>query len=516
MTNNPDRYVIQNMDADMISLSDIGWMLLREKRLIIVSTLICLSVCLLYLLMVKPVWRASALIKVDYNQSEFIIALHGVGNVKLEKPSLAAEIELLKTTDFVRASLLGLGEQKLNVNEFLNNYIVKEKVKGAGIIEISLKGNDSQEIVSQLERITNYFIQQGGEKFQATLDRVVTVVNNRVALSYSDLKEAGAVLFEAEVAVSKMPDKQGSMLLLKLENALVETRARYTDALHQQVMLKQAKDLAGSGVYVLNRPEVDVKSAYPQYKLIIMFALMLGVGLGAIAVFFQEVFRRGVRTAVELENKAQMSVLASVVDRDLEGIRELRTNLLYLLGNSTTNRVLVCSPTTAEEKCSVVVNLAKLLAKAGKKVLLIDADLRKVNEYKESVKTQIGLSDLLQSGTDIEKNYLRAIVSLQDNLDLITEHNSTDSPSELLMQPVLGQLLEVFSSHYDVVLIHSAAILDCSDSVIIGGLCDVCIMVVRAETTTTYEIKMAKRRLQLGGVNVSGCVLNGLKKGIYE
>lgn len=514
MTHDSERYAIQTMDDDMISLSEIGSILWLGKRWILGVTVVFLALAMLYLAMAQPVWRVNSLIKVDYNQSEFILALLGAGHVKLDKPQLAAEIEQLKAPDFIRGAFQGQEDLSQNINVFLKDYTVKEKGRETGIIEVSLTGKDAQQMARRLGRINDHFIKHGSHKLLATLDRAIAVANGRVVTSRTDLQEAEAALPESGMPQTASMSKQDASLLLQLEQNLVTAQSRYSDALHQQAILHQARELAEAGVYVLSKPEAEEKPVSPKYTLIFILALMLGVMVGVVTVFIREMLRNNVKTASELKNKTGLAVLAAIGSNDPEGIRELRTNLLYrldeIVNNSGNNRVLICSPSTGEGKGYVAVNLARLLAAAGKKVLLIDADLRRGALYNDFAAQATSLVDILMAEAT-ENRADTSVLSVEANLDLIAGNHYPENPSELLMGQGFRQLLGQFSKRYDVVLIHVPPVLEFTDAAIVGALCDIRLMIARADKTTVNELETASQRLQLAGIKVTGCVLNGVE-----
>lgn len=524
MTQKPEHIAIQTMDDDMISLSEIAGILFRGKRWIIGSTLIFLMGALLYLGLVNPTWRVSTLIKVDYNQSELILSLLGLREVKVEKPTVTAEIEQIKTFDFIRQSLKndnGLLPDRVEVTEFLGRFTIKEKARDTGIIEIAVTGADPARSVDELNRINEYFIEQSNSRLSGTLDRAITVLNNRVASLKLELKEAeerqvGYLERDKDVASGatrlRINDQSTEYLI---ESRMAEAQTRYADALHQRVQLKQARELAESSVYVLSQPAADSQPMSPKYALVLTLAVMLGGMLGVVIVFVREMMRQGLRTAEEVENKTGLTVFATVSASskpsknvglllsavDLEGLRVLRTNLLYRLTKATNNRVLICCPASGVGQRYVITHLAMLLSEVGKKVLLVDADLRQGDLYNYfDVSVNKSLSEGLADADDA------VMATVNDYLDLISGDSYPDNPSELLMSKVCKELLERTSSQYDVVLIHVPPVLEVTDAAVVGAQCNTSLMVVRSEQTTEKEIEAAGRRLKQAGVCINGCV----------
>jgi len=149
-----------------------------------------------------------------------------------------------------------------------------------------------------------------------------------------------------------------------------------------------------------------------------------------------------------------------------------------------------------------------VLADAGKKILLIDGDLRKgfINKAL-GVNREDGLSDLISSTTSLDKA-VRHITAA--NIDFIPTGSIPPNPSELLLHERFGQLLETLSEQYDHIIIDSPPILAVTDACIIGRMASATLMVVKAGQHPMRELEQCTKRLAQSNVHMKGIVFNDL------
>jgi capsular exopolysaccharide family len=145
------------------------------------------------------------------------------------------------------------------------------------------------------------------------------------------------------------------------------------------------------------------------------------------------------------------------------------------------------------------------LASTGKRVLVIDADLRKghINKY-FGMDNAEGLSDLIANGKSVEQVVRETEIT---GLDVICSGTVPPNPSELLLHERFTSAIEQLSKLYDYVIIDSAPVLLVTDPTIIGRLAGTALLVVKAGEHTLREIEHSVKRLEQGGVNLRGFVL---------
>ena len=190
-----------------------------------------------------------------------------------------------------------------------------------------------------------------------------------------------------------------------------------------------------------------------------------------------------------------------------EAYRSIKTNLEYSSIDKKLKTLVVTSSEPGEGKSTVCGNLAYVLAQGGKKVLIIDADLRKPVLHKRfMVNNNVGLTDLLIG----KVNYSKAITKINDNIDLLTAGQKTPNPAEMVSSEVMEKLLQEYKDYYDYILLDTPPVLTINDGRVLAAKCDGTIFVVKAGRSKKNNILNAYRELETVRANVIGSVLNGV------
>ncbi len=188
-----------------------------------------------------------------------------------------------------------------------------------------------------------------------------------------------------------------------------------------------------------------------------------------------------------------------------EAYRSLRTALL-LSSARELKVIVVTSAVPSEGKTSTAANLAVVLAQLGKKVLLVDGDLRKPRLHEVfRAANQIGLVSFLTHGAEAEKIIFRCDI---DNLFLTPSGPIPPNPSELLSSERMGEFLRFVRARFDMVVIDSAPTLAVTDAILLGSLSDGVVLCLRAGYVQRRDAKSCRDRLLQADVKLLGVVLN--------
>jgi tyrosine-protein kinase Etk/Wzc len=298
----------------------------------------------------------------------------------------------------------------------------------------------------------------------------------------------------------------------------------------QQLRVLQAGQQGN--VHVVDYAVAAERPFKPKKIIAIGVAGILGLLLGIGAALLRRVFNRGLEDTLQIEATAGVPVYAVVShserqialqrlirrsergphvlamsspeDIAVEGIRSLRTALMFHLPKAPNNVVMIAGPRSNIGKSFLSANLAAVAASAGKRVLLIDADLRRgdIHAY-FGKRREPGLQDVM-TGTAID-----SVVRLQvlPNLDLLTRGAVSANPSEMLMGDRLGKLLAHFASLYDLVIVDTPPILAATDAAVIGRHAGTTLLVMRHGAHSATELRESVRLLGGAGVEINGIVL---------
>ncbi|ADQ45261.1 capsular exopolysaccharide family [Caldicellulosiruptor kronotskyensis 2002] len=193
-----------------------------------------------------------------------------------------------------------------------------------------------------------------------------------------------------------------------------------------------------------------------------------------------------------------------------ESYRMLRTNIQYSSLDKPIKTIVVTSTGPSEGKTVTCANLAVVMAQAGSKVLVIDADLRRPAIHKVfGVSNKVGLTNLLVENKNFEEIVQKDGV---EGLDLITSGPIPPNPAELLGSKKFENFLNTISQSYDYIIIDTPPCGSLTDAAIIGRIVDGVILVAAAGEVQIEAIQQAKENLQKVNANIIGVVLNKVKR----
>jgi capsular exopolysaccharide synthesis family protein len=191
----------------------------------------------------------------------------------------------------------------------------------------------------------------------------------------------------------------------------------------------------------------------------------------------------------------------------VETFNTLRTNIYFASVNRPYRKIIVTSALPGEGKSIISINLAASLANDGKKVLLIDCDLRKhtLQKYLRINSVVPGLTTAVLGFADIGD----CITHLDNiNIDVIPSGQVPPNPAELLGSPKLSTMVETLSQKYDYILFDTPPVLVVTDAAVVSKLADGVVLVVKHRLTTYEAARAAKKNLENVGANIIGTVLN--------
>lgn len=355
--------------------------------------------------------------------------------------------------------------------------------------------------------------------------------------AYSVLIENKRTLEEEKNRLNKMvkdfPETQQQIFRLKRNSTL--SQQLYINLLNKKQELSIAKAGTIGNVRIIDYAMSTLNPIAPKKPLILALATLLGLMAGIMITLIRSSLLAGIEEPDEvdriglpvyatvplsasqemLSSKDKNRRLLSITnpsDLAIEALRSLRTNLHFSLLESKNNIVTITGPIAGVGKSFVSVNLACVLAQSDKKVLLIDADLRKGTlERYMNCHSNAGLSDCLSGELSIEKAIKPGPLK---TLDFISRGSTPPNPSELLMQPKLKELLDWAKSHYDWVIIDTPPILAVTDAALLATFSGPTLLVGKFGMTRIKEIEIARQRFEQSNIKINGFILNQMQKKI--
>ncbi len=207
----------------------------------------------------------------------------------------------------------------------------------------------------------------------------------------------------------------------------------------------------------------------------------------------------------------QSNILAFNAPHDLsiEALRSLRTHLQFSLQSSTNNIIAITGISPEIGKSFVASNFAYILADAGKRILLIDADIRRGHLFRYfNLNKSPGLSEVL-TGTMSLQNAIQTLES--PNLHILSSGAFVGKPSELLMNERFNDIIEQVSKDYDAVVIDTAPILAVTDGVIVAKHAGINFLLIGSGMHHAEEIEFGVKRLYANNVKIQGVIYNNVQ-----
>lgn len=340
---------------------------------------------------------------------------------------------------------------------------------------------------------------------------------------------------ELNATLKELPDLQRRYLQLYRE---VEVKQQlYTALLNSYQQLRIAKAGEIGNVRIVDTAVEPIAPIAPKKLQILILSLFLGGFLGTLLALLRNMMRTGIKDSSQIENELDLPVYATVPrspvqesrikilkkkknipilavknsdDIAIESLRSMRTAIHFALSSARNNLITISGPAPEVGKSFISINLATILAQSDKRVLIIDADLRRGYLHKYfNYDTQPGLTEFLNG-----EQTLDAIIRMTEvpGLSIISRGKSPANPSELLSSTQFKALLEQLSEKFDHVIIDTPPVLAVTDGIIIAQYTGVNLVIARYAKTQMKELELTLNRFEQAGVKVNGFILNDIQR----
>lgn len=341
---------------------------------------------------------------------------------------------------------------------------------------------------------------------------------------------------ELDGTLKRLPELQRQYLQFFRE---VEVKQQlYTGLLNSYQQLRIAKAGEIGNVRIVDTAVEPIEPIKPKKLIVLILSLFVGGFIGVLLALLKNMMRSGIKDATQIENELDLPVYATVPrsiiqesrikllkkkknipilavkdsdDIAIESLRSMRTAIHFALMNASNNVIAISGPAPEIGKSFITTNLAAILAQGGKRVLVIDGDMRRGYLHKYfNADIKPGLSELLNHQNSYEDVVQNSTV---DNLYYITRGKSPVNPSELLSTDQFKAILEKASAHFDYVLIDTPPVLAVTDGIIIAQYAGVNLLIARHGKTQIKELEITVNRFEQANVKVNGVILNDVQKG---
>ena len=440
----------------------------------------------------------------------------------VERDSAEAE----QSIQFLKKQLPKFKEKLTASEDKLNNYRQKRES-----VDLNLEAQSTLNVMVDVEAQLNALTFKEAEiskKYKKTHPAYKALLDKRRTL----LEEKSKV----NKQVKNLPETQREVLRLKRD---VEVDQQiYVQLLNKIQELNVVKAGTVGNARIVDSAVANLKPVSPKKVLIVVILTLLGGMISVAIVLLKMLLNKGVENAEDIEalglpvyasipksavqstlmerkphansrNTRLLSVLEPA-DLSVEALRSLRTSLHFAVMEAENNIVMISGSTPGIGKTFVSTNFGAVCAHTDKKVLLIDADMRRGTAHRFiGVPNKGGLSEYLSGKLSIEEVIKHSDV---ENFDVITRGQVPPNPSELLTRPRFKELLNALSEQYDLVLIDTPPVLAVTDASVVGHLAGTSLMIARFGVNTLKDIELAWGRFDRAGIDVTGVVFNGAEK----
>ncbi len=305
-----------------------------------------------------------------------------------------------------------------------------------------------------------------------------------------------------------------------LQREVDTARTQYDGLLQRLKDVTIASGVGASQVSIVDRATRPALPFYPNMQMSLiqafLFSTMLGLGLAWLLTFIDDTIKTpedikdrlglpvlGVIPKVEGNDNMIVKALDDPKSPISEAFFSARTSLEFATDGGSPRSLLITSTQPGEGKTSSIVALATAYSKIGRRVLVIDADMRKPSFIADSEQS-IGLSGLLTHGERLSDN---VIASNTPGLYLLPSGVIPPNPAELLSGKRIVEIIREAESAFDMVLVDSPPVLNFSDAPVLANICQACIVVIKSGNIRRPAAERTLRRMRENGTRVLGAIL---------
>ncbi|KLT64028.1 tyrosine-protein kinase [Pedobacter sp. BMA] len=280
----------------------------------------------------------------------------------------------------------------------------------------------------------------------------------------------------------------------------------------------------------IDPPKAEVAPISPKKNLIYLVGLVAGLILPVIVIFGSELLNNSIKTKEEINSLTQVPVIGEIShnssDDNLvvanqsrsaisEQFRALRTNLSFYLRNNDEKIILLTSSMSGEGKSFTAINLGNILALAGKKVLLMELDLRKPGlSAKLNVDNSLGYSNYTIKNDLTATNLIKPL-HINKNMFIISSGPLPPNPAETLMNERMPLLMEELKKQFDYIILDAPPIGIISDAQLLAPYADVTLFLVRQKVTQKDQLRIVEELYRSGKMKSLGIVVNDIVNKYY-
>lgn len=553
---------IQNEELDFSYYINV---IFKRFWLIVAMVAVGLVAAVLVNIFMRPAYKATVLMMINQEDAGKIDATP-YGSFTSEEDYYRTQYQLLESR-----SLLEKVYKNMDLNQYeqfanprglnkLQSALDIEPVTRSRLVNVSITAYDPKLAAEIANTLTNTFVADNvsnrvfmGQDVIAALESTERspeeqeLLNSMPQVVNSDfiktLKQQAAQLSAQRAKLAAKYTAQHPELIsvqnqLNAVNKQINTETR---RLVQSIKIELSGQFSGNNIRIVDPAVTPDKPVRPRKLINLAIGLLAGGILGLGLVFVLEFLDQSVKSSEDLEEKLHLPFLGFVPYEKTkkkeseyatmlktgnfllaENVRNIRTMLDFALSDNHNAPFLITSSLQGEGKSNLSSNLLVAMAQAGKKVLLVDGDLRRARVHRVfKLSTEKGLSNIWDADPK-KADYAANVQPVKDvpNLFVMTSGQRPPNPAELLNTPKLADFLQWAQKNFDQVVIDCPAILPVSDTLLWGKYVPRAVFVIKYGQTNAKLAQVALDKLQKAGIKILGAVIGhyrpeGLSYGKY-
>lgn len=503
----------------------------RRKLLVAAAALLVVAVVVGLSLLQQPSYRATAAVLLQQPASSQVVLPSAPQSPAQDRARVQTEVDVMRSRKIAGA-----------VDDALGRRVTVDIEMGtdSNVVSISAEDHDPAEAAHVAQTYAETYVRVRRDQLSDDLRQSAAEVQQQIDRINAQMSTLSAQVSSLDAQIAATLDPAQRQTLTEQRDRLAARNASETQGLQTRLTtytgqlqnLQLAGNLnAAGGAQIVSDAEAPSSPVSPKPVRNGVIALFVGLLLGVGVAFLRDHLDDTIKTKDDLDavdvpvlsvvprvdgwkdrGRAELVARADPTSPAAEAYRTLRTSVQFLGLERTVRLIQITSPREADGKTTTIANLGVTLARAGKRVVIADCDLRRPRvESFFGVSNERGFTNVLLGETDLAD----AVVPLANEplLAVLPAGPPPPNPSELLGTRHAEDTLRLLAEEADYVLVDGPPVLPVTDGIILAGIVDGTVVVVAANSTTKRQTRAAFELLEQVSAPIIGTVLNGVTVG---
>jgi len=394
----------------------------------------------------------------------------------------------------------------------LSFYVLKPVYEATSTIIV---GKDNADKITQSEVMM----------YQSLIKTYSEIAKSRVVAENAAEKVKLETLADEFMANVSIKAETGTQIIdISYRDKTPEIAAQRANAYAQGFIEESQKLLPSGSAGIMDKAPIPKRPITPNKKVNIAIGFMLGLLISFGLVLLDEYLNNTIKNEEDAERYLGLPVIGLIPKQNkmvnlivgkepkspvTEAFKSMRTNLLFAMENRGVRTLMVCSSCPEEGKTSVSTNIGYVIAQTGKKVLLIDCDLRRPSVHRHfNISNDIGLVDIVLKGGDVKE----IVSKIEINFDVLTAGRLNYNPSEVLSSQRMKAFIREMEGEYDYVILDTPPVIGFTDAMTMVTEKIGVLLVISSQETKIEICKKSKQLLLNINAVLIGNVLNKVDK----